>query len=67
MFLNEIRFSAFIKDKWAEGAGELGKHVRANGGMQAPWLKVRRPRPKKSRGFGGRGTKMILVRRRLRF
>lgn len=34
------RFSAFIKDKWAEGAGELGKHIRTNGGKHAPWLKV---------------------------
>ena len=41
----------FIKDKWAEGAGELGKHVRANGGMQAPWLKVRRTRAVKKRGL----------------
>ncbi|CAM9891192.1 unnamed protein product, partial [Ectocarpus fasciculatus] len=34
------RFSAFIKDQWAEGAGELGKHMRTDGGMYAPWLKV---------------------------
>lgn len=35
------RFSAFIKEKWADGAGELGKHIRTHGGKHAPWLKVR--------------------------
>lgn len=35
------RFSAFMKDQWAEGAGELGKHMRTDGGVYAPWLKVR--------------------------
>lgn len=34
------RFSAFIKEKWADGAGELGKHIRTSGGKHAPWLKV---------------------------
>eukprot|EP00903_Cladosiphon_okamuranus_P010632 g10054.t1 len=34
------RFSAFIRDQWAEGAGGLGKHMRVDGGMFAPWLKV---------------------------
>ncbi|CAM9535477.1 unnamed protein product, partial [Ectocarpus sp. 13 AM-2016] len=34
------RFSAFMKDQWAEGAGELGKHMRTDGGVYAPWLKV---------------------------
>eukprot|EP00752_Nemacystus_decipiens_P002598 g2431.t1 len=34
------RFSAFIRDQWAEGAGGLGKHMRMDGGMYAPWLKV---------------------------
>lgn len=35
------RFSAFIRDQWAEGAGGLGKHMRVDGGKNAPWLKVR--------------------------
>lgn len=34
------RFSAFFKEKWGEGIGELAKHMRADGGMHAPWLKV---------------------------
>lgn len=34
------RFSAFIRDQWADGAGGLGKHMRVDGGMYAPWLKV---------------------------
>ncbi|CBN76185.1 hypothetical protein Esi_0372_0029 [Ectocarpus siliculosus] len=29
-----------MKDQWAEGAGELGKHMRTDGGVYAPWLKV---------------------------
>lgn len=51
----------FIKDKWAEGAGELGKHVRANGGMQAPWLKVRRTRAVKKRGLWRWGANMVCI------
>ncbi|CAB1119754.1 unnamed protein product [Ectocarpus sp. CCAP 1310/34] len=38
--MEAARFSAFIKDQWAEGAGELGKHMRTDGGVYAPWLKV---------------------------
>lgn len=33
-----------MKDQWAEGAGELGKHMRTDGGVYAPWLKVRTTR-----------------------
>lgn len=35
------KFSAFIRDQWVEGAGGLGKHMRMDGGMYAPWLRVR--------------------------
>lgn len=35
------RFAAFFKEKWADGAGELGRHVRREGGENAPWLKVK--------------------------
>ncbi|CAN0350228.1 unnamed protein product, partial [Hapterophycus canaliculatus] len=34
------RFSVFFKEQWGEGAGELGKHIRKDGGVYAPWLKV---------------------------
>lgn len=29
-----------MKEKWADGTGPLGKHIRTDGGKHAPWLKV---------------------------